>query len=536
MRTATELTARLVELSSLFEANVHAGTLDHCIVLTEPSQLAGLCAEQQLLATEAARLRNVEGYVLTLQPSRVAAALESVHDRSLRKAIYEAYFTRASDHGPRAGHFDNTPVLDEVLELRYQLARLKGCQNYAELALQGGPITSPDLAERYLLSAEPDLKAKAQAALDEIWAFAKQQGAPRGFASWDLWYYASWLVAEKVGLSASREKQLFPLSSSVHGVLAFAERLFGVSFEPRSTARALCYGILAEDGSSLGELRLSLEDGERTGGGRRVALQEDPSHSPASRVLDVHCGLVSALEGPKLLSFRAVGALFETLGEGLARLLVCSKASEDRPPAKLIALVTAAVFRHCARHFEVLSPCTSDGGGGFDAEMHAQVLRRFDFASALERSQSLELALFDLRIHRDYVPTTKATQLRAQVLDTFAQVRRERSVLPPSYWTRFANTATEIFTAGRGATLWQRTWAEKAAENLTGRLAAEGFSAPARRWLREALRSAAAGADWAEVETALELPGDAGAIGGRRGSGESPTGYSPNTSVVSSSS
>ena len=47
-------------------------------------------------------------------------------NQALREEMYRAYSTRASDQGPNAGKWDNSPVMAEILALRHELAQLLG--------------------------------------------------------------------------------------------------------------------------------------------------------------------------------------------------------------------------------------------------------------------------------------------------------------------------------------------------------------------------------------------------------------------------
>ena len=49
-------------------------------------------------------------------------------NHSLREELYRAYVTRAS-----SGKLDNTPVIDQILRLRSESAKLLGYNNYAEV-------------------------------------------------------------------------------------------------------------------------------------------------------------------------------------------------------------------------------------------------------------------------------------------------------------------------------------------------------------------------------------------------------------------
>ncbi|VFS69542.1 Oligopeptidase A [Raoultella planticola] len=47
-------------------------------------------------------------------------------NQALREELYRAYSTRASDQGPNAGKWDNSPVMAEILALRHELAPAAG--------------------------------------------------------------------------------------------------------------------------------------------------------------------------------------------------------------------------------------------------------------------------------------------------------------------------------------------------------------------------------------------------------------------------
>ncbi len=61
--------------------------------------------------------------------------MASAESEQLRRDIYEAWVTRASELGPSAGRFDNNPIIAEILPLRHELAKLLGFGNFADYAL-----------------------------------------------------------------------------------------------------------------------------------------------------------------------------------------------------------------------------------------------------------------------------------------------------------------------------------------------------------------------------------------------------------------
>lgn len=58
------------------------------------------------------------------------AVMQHAKNRTLREEIYRAYISRAS-----SGDLDNTAIIDQILKLRLEKAKLLGYNNYAEVRL-----------------------------------------------------------------------------------------------------------------------------------------------------------------------------------------------------------------------------------------------------------------------------------------------------------------------------------------------------------------------------------------------------------------
>lgn len=56
------------------------------------------------------------------------SVVQHAKNRTLREEVYRAYITRAS-----SGDLDNTAIIDQILKLRLEKAKLLGYNNYAEV-------------------------------------------------------------------------------------------------------------------------------------------------------------------------------------------------------------------------------------------------------------------------------------------------------------------------------------------------------------------------------------------------------------------
>lgn len=57
------------------------------------------------------------------------SVLQHAQNQSLREEVFRAYITRAS-----SGDLNNNPIIDQILTLRLEKAKLLGYNNYAEVS------------------------------------------------------------------------------------------------------------------------------------------------------------------------------------------------------------------------------------------------------------------------------------------------------------------------------------------------------------------------------------------------------------------
>ena len=118
--------------------------------LASAEALKGLTEHDLAAAKEAAESKGEQGYRLTLDYPSYSAVVTRCDDRALREEVYRAYATRASDQGPNAGKWDNSAVINEILELRHTLAQTLGFATYADYSLATKMADSPEEVLQFL--------------------------------------------------------------------------------------------------------------------------------------------------------------------------------------------------------------------------------------------------------------------------------------------------------------------------------------------------------------------------------------------------
>ncbi|MED5773657.1 M3 family metallopeptidase, partial [Enterobacter kobei] len=145
-----EVQSRLSELGSRFSNQLLDATQAWTKHVTDEAALAGLTDSAKAQMKQAAEAKGLDGWLISLEFPSYYAVMTYADDRALREEVYAAYSTRASDQGPHAGQNDNGPVMEEILDLRQELAGLLGFANYAELSLATKMAESSDQVLSFL--------------------------------------------------------------------------------------------------------------------------------------------------------------------------------------------------------------------------------------------------------------------------------------------------------------------------------------------------------------------------------------------------
>ena len=138
------ISMKLAELGSTFSNQLLDATQAWTKHVTDESLLAGITESSKAQMAEAAKAKELDGWLISLEFPSYYAVMTYADNRKLREEVYVAYSTRASDQGPNAGQFDNGPVMEQILDLRQELAQLLGFGNYAELSLATKMADSTD--------------------------------------------------------------------------------------------------------------------------------------------------------------------------------------------------------------------------------------------------------------------------------------------------------------------------------------------------------------------------------------------------------
>jgi oligopeptidase A len=462
------ISLRLSELQSRFEENLMDAIAAWSHHVTDAAQLAGMTEAARQAAAAKARDRGLDGWLLTLDFPSFDAVITYADHRPLRELVYTAYATRASDQGPQAGQFDNTPLMNEILALRDEEARLLGFQNFAELSLATKMAESPAQVETFLLDLARRARPRAQAELETLKAFARERDGLTDFQPWDSSYYAEKLKEQTLGLADEMLKPYFPATQVIQGLFDLVQRLYGVRIEaidgiPTWHPDVSTYALLDEQGQRFGLFYLDpyAREHKRSGAwmDECVSRRRGPQglQHPAAYLT---CNFTPPLPGqPALLTHDEVLTLFHEFGHGLHHLLTrVDEAAVSgirgvawdavELPSQFMEnwAYDPATLRSFARHHQTGEPMPDD--------LITRLRASRSFQAGLATLRQVEFALFDLRLHTRHAPEG------ARILETLQAVRAEVAVLQPPAWNRMPCSFGHIFAGGYAAGYYSYKWAE----------------------------------------------------------------------------
>lgn len=490
-----EISLKLSELTTRFEEQVLDATQGWTLAIDELKALRGIPENGLALLKQYAEQREQSGWLITLEFPSFHAVMTYADDRQLREQLYTAFCTRASDQGPNAGQWDNSPVMTEILDLRLAMAQLLGFEHYAELSLATKMADSPAQVEGFLLDLAQRSQAQARAELEELQHYANEQGGPDSLAAWDLAYWSEKLRQTRYGLSQEDLRPYFPAKQTFAGLFDVVQRLYGIRIVETDSVQTWhedvsFYSVQQADGSEIGQFYLDpyARQHKRGGAWMDVCRSRIPGQTaaPGQNSEDVPSEDVPAEdvpvaylvcnasppigEQPALLTHDEVVTLFHEFGHGLHHMLTRirwpSVGGINGVEWDAVELPSQfmenwawerAALDSFAKHWQTGEP--------LPAELFEKMQAAKNFQSALGMLRQLEFALFDLRLHRDWQAGASAEAIQQQLDSTRAEV----TVLKPPAFNRFQNGFGHIFAGGYAAGYYSYKWAEV--------LSADAFSA-----------------------------------------------------------
>jgi oligopeptidase A len=462
----------LARLAAKYEENVLDATNAWTHHVTDAGELTGINPGILEQAERRAHEQQLRGWLFGLDQPTYVAVVTDGEAAPLRRAFYEAWSTRASDQGPSAGRFDNGAVMEEILRLRHEAARLLDFPSFAEYALANRMArTVPEVLD-FLRQLVRAAKPAGGAELEELERFAGRKLDP-----WDITFYSERLQQSRYTVSQEQLREYLPLPRVLTGLFEVAEKLFDVRIRERQGVPlwhpdARYFEVQSPSGAAVASFYLDAyaRPHKRSGAWMDDCIGRKSLGGPT--VLPVAYLVCNSLpprgQHPALLTHDDVVTLFHEFGHGLHHMLTRvnypSLAGVNGVAWDAVEL-PSQFMENYAWQPDVLKRISAHivTGEPIPEALQHQLIATRSFQAGLQTLRQVEFALLDMRLHAEYQP-----ERGGRVYELLEQVRAEVAVVPIPSWNRYPHSFSHIFAGGYAAGYYSYKWAEVLAADAFG--------------------------------------------------------------------
>ena len=443
-------------------ANVPADQQERFRQLNE--QIASLTlrfAQNVLKATNAYSKELPDGGKVTLDIPTWEPFMQTCSDRALREEVWHAYTDRCKE-----GEFDNTKIIDTLVNLRLERANILGFPTHADWVLDDCLAKTPAAVYDCLNAIwGPALKvAKQERDIYQRMLEKDEPGAK--LQPWDWRYYAEKYRVEKYAIDDAEVRPYFALDSVREGAFMVANRLYGLTFTERTDLptydkEARCFEV--KDGEqTIGILYMDFHPraSKRSGAwmtefrGQHIDRQTGENVIP---IIQVVCNFTKpTADKPSLLNFDESETLFHEFGHALHGLLSkCTYPSlaGTNVPRDFVELPSQVMENWC-RHPQVMKMYAHhyQTGEAIPDALIQKIAAAQTYGQGFMTTELLAASLLDM----DYY--TLKEQQHIDPLQ-FEEQAMQKIGLIPEIISRYRSPYFQhIFTTGYDAGYYSYTW------------------------------------------------------------------------------
>ena len=300
----TEIEKKLIDLSISFSENI---AKDKTEVMFLEDELKGL-SQNELKNLK----KNNDSFVITMAYPDINAVMENCSVRKTREIVWKAFNNRAVK--------ENSPILEEAVQLRNEKALLFGFKTWAEYRLQNRMAKSPKNVASMYESLIPKLQKAAEVEKIEL---AIDNIKISDITPWDIRYFISKERSKVSSIENSELKKFFYIHDVKTEMFKVCEDVFDLHIKPEANETAWhedveLWSLWEKNGQQLAYFYLDLYP--REGKFTHAAVFDISSGGSSRQELPI-CSMVANFPNPNtgdgLMTFDEVETLFHEFGHVL---------------------------------------------------------------------------------------------------------------------------------------------------------------------------------------------------------------------------
>lgn len=317
-----EINSQLSILSLHFGDHVLDDNNNFRLHINEEKDLSGLPESIIEAAKETAKgSQKSDSWGFTLDKPSLIPFLQFSNNRELRKRMFQGYIMRGDNNNQN----DNKEIVEKMVNLRLQKAKLLGYDSYADYVLEQSMAKTPEQVFKLLGQITPQAMQLAEEEASELQKMATKDGIKR-IQPWDWWYYTEKLRQKKYNLNEEELRPYFSLDDAKKGLFDVLKSLYGIQFIPNNQIPVYqkdveAYEVKEANGKLIGILYMDFFPRPSKQGGawmtsyRKQRYENEKNIIP---VISVNFNFTKpTATQPALLSFDEVETLFHECGHAM---------------------------------------------------------------------------------------------------------------------------------------------------------------------------------------------------------------------------
>lgn len=450
------------------------------IRLEQADMLDGVPEFIKKAAAQHAQKQNRQGWIITLDFNTVNGILTYAKSRELRKVVYTAYATIASDQDPdsKQRQWDNSANIEQMLQLRQELAQLLGYKNFAAYSLADKSEASYEVVLSFLEELAAKARPAARRDLDKLQAFAMSADSIDELKPWDINYYADWLKYGLYGVSTTELQAYLPAKQVTNGLFSLAAILYNIRISEVPNANVWdptvkLYTITDQDNNPRGYFYLDLYSRAHKAPGSWTEIYTPRLLNSDNTLLEpitfVNTNVLQVKD--ELLTHNNVLQLFTEFGEMLQYNLSLNNYPSISGPTgwqKENLAFCGKFMQHWGWQPKVLEDISKNinSAKNLPQEIIDKLVGARKFNAGLHLANEIERSILDLKLHAD---------LGTSPLEIQQQVRKQYHMGPTLAQDRPLNRTEYLFLSGFASGYYQAIMADVLAADAYAAFATSGY-------------------------------------------------------------
>ncbi|MBL8181384.1 MAG: M3 family metallopeptidase [Blastocatellia bacterium] len=403
-----EINQQLAGLFTKFSQNLLGDESGLWVELKTEDDMKGMSQSMKDAAAAAAKAKNVNALgIIRNTRSSVDPFLTYSERRDLREKVWKMFINRGDNGDSR----DNNAVISQILQLRFERAKLLGYKTHAHWRLENTMAKTPENAMKLMESVWPAAVARVNEEVADMQKLADKEGAKIKIEPWDYKFYMEKVRKDRYALDADEVKQYLQLEKVREAMFWVAGEVFGMKFTPLKDIAVFNPDMTVYEVKDLKGKHVGLwyfdpyaRDGKRSGAWMNAYRNQERFKSEITTIVSNNSNFIKGKPGePVLISWDDATTMFHEFGHAIHGLasnvtypsLSGTNTTRDHVefPSQVLErwLATPEVLNKFMVHYKTGKPIPQ--------ALVNKIKKADTFMQGFDTTEYLSSALVDMKLH-----------------------------------------------------------------------------------------------------------------------------------------